>query len=131
MNGERYFLDTNAIVNLLRGNIPLAIKLQSSVWVGISVISQIEFFAFSNLSEQDRLLFKKFCSRIEIIDLHSSNLILIEHILRIRITYKLKLPDAIIAASAIQNNAILITDDKDFHRIVELNVVSISYLINR
>lgn len=91
--------------------------------VGISIISQIEFLAFLKLSEHDRLLFKEFCSRIEIVNLHSNNIALIERILQMRITYKLKLPDSIIAASAIQSNAILITDDKDFNQVVELHVM--------
>lgn len=43
-------------------------------------------------------------------------------IIVIKKKYKLKLPDAIIAAKAIINDAILITEDKDFSRIQELKV---------
>ena len=43
----RYLLDTNAIVALLQGNLQLLQLLQNADWIGISIISQIEFLAFS------------------------------------------------------------------------------------
>ncbi|MGK7871873.1 MAG: hypothetical protein AB4426_00675 [Xenococcaceae cyanobacterium] len=49
MSGERYLLDTNAIVALLKENSQLILLLQNADWIGISVISQIEFLAFSGL----------------------------------------------------------------------------------
>jgi predicted nucleic acid-binding protein len=36
MSGNRYLLDTNAIVTLLQGNSQLVQLLQSANWVGIS-----------------------------------------------------------------------------------------------
>lgn len=125
MNGNRYFLDTNAIVALLRGHQALNAKLQKSEWVGISVISQIEFLAFPALPEQDRQLFEIFCHRVDIIDLSSDNKTLLKDILYFRINYKIKLPDAIIAASALQNKAMLVTEDTDFKGISEIQVVSV------
>ncbi len=56
MSGKRYVLDTNAIIALLQGSTMLVQLLQDADWVGISVISQIEFLAFSGLSEDDRRL---------------------------------------------------------------------------
>lgn len=50
MNGNRYVLDTNAIVALLQSNSQLVQLLQNANWVGISVTSQIEFLAFSRLT---------------------------------------------------------------------------------
>lgn len=47
MSGNRYVLDTNAIVALLQGNSQLIQLLQNADWIGVSVISQIEFLAFS------------------------------------------------------------------------------------
>ena len=56
MNGDRYLLDTNAIVALLQGNDRLVRLLQNADWIGISVISQIEFLAFSELTQADHQL---------------------------------------------------------------------------
>jgi predicted nucleic acid-binding protein len=39
MNGNAYFLDTNAIITLLQGNKQLLQHLHDAQWVGISVIS--------------------------------------------------------------------------------------------
>ena len=51
MSGKRRFLlDTNAVVSLLAGNRELAIQLESAEFVGISVISYLEFLAFDGLS---------------------------------------------------------------------------------
>jgi hypothetical protein len=55
------------------------------------VISQLEFLVFQALPEQDRQLFKTFCQRVEIINLHSNDSFLIDHALHFRINYKLKL----------------------------------------
>jgi predicted nucleic acid-binding protein len=39
MSGNRYVLDTNAIVALLQGNFQLIELLKDADWLGISVIS--------------------------------------------------------------------------------------------
>jgi len=54
MSGERYLLDTNAIVALLQGNSQLIQLLQNADWIGISVISKIEFLAFTGLTQASR-----------------------------------------------------------------------------
>ncbi|MEO1433476.1 MAG: hypothetical protein AAFV71_31340 [Cyanobacteria bacterium J06633_8] len=72
------------------------------IWMGISVISQIEFLAFSGLSKTERNLFGEFLKRVEVIYLATSNDLLIEQIIQIRLQYRVKLPDAIIASTALQ-----------------------------
>jgi len=47
-----------------------------------------------------------------------------ENIIAIRSSYKLKLPDAVIAATAIYKNATLISNDKHFQNINTLFVLS-------
>ncbi len=68
MNG-RFLLDTNAVVALLNGNQTIAQILQSATWVGISIITELEFLAFSGLSSEDEVLFERFKNRVEVIDL--------------------------------------------------------------
>jgi predicted nucleic acid-binding protein len=69
MNGERYLLDTNAVISLLGGNRPLAERLEKAEWVGISIISQLEFLVFPELSEEDKRLFEAFAARVEVVGL--------------------------------------------------------------
>ncbi|MGB3191269.1 MAG: type II toxin-antitoxin system VapC family toxin [Limnoraphis sp.] len=124
MSGNRYLLDTNAIVALLQGTTQLVQLLQNADWIGISVISQIEFLAFSGLGQNDRQLFQQFLQRIEVIGLVSIDAELIEKIIEIRQQYRLKLPDAIIAAMAIQNSASLVTADQEFAKVTVLTVIN-------
>ncbi|MEA5594631.1 type II toxin-antitoxin system VapC family toxin [Rivularia sp. UHCC 0363] len=124
MSGKRYLLDTNAIVALLKGSPALVTLLQNAEWVGISIISQIEFLAFSGLSESDRNLFKEFLKRVEVIDLAASNDLFIEQIIQIRLQYRVKLPDAIIASTALQVGASLVTADNELTKVTSLTIVN-------
>ena len=116
MNGNRFLLDTNAIIRLLKGELAhFNSEIQNAEWIGISIISQIEFMAFSNLSNEDIQLFEKFASRIEVVGINpNSDLLAI--IYNTRKQAVLKLPDAIIASTAIWKNAILISDDTHFSK---------------
>jgi len=117
MNGERYLLDTNAIVYLLRGGGALQERLRSADWVGISILSYIEFLAFPNLSENDRKIFRKFSEAIDVVSLDQTERTLIDAVIRLRSQHRLKLPDAIIAATAIERDATLITDDQQLRHL--------------
>ncbi len=122
---KRYLLDTNAIVVILKTKShPLLAILEQADWVGVSVISVVEFLAFSAISEHDRVLFEQFSERINIVELESANTQLIQSVTSLRKTYRLKLPDAIIAASALLNDSVLITADKGFSGIKVLHVKS-------
>jgi tRNA(fMet)-specific endonuclease VapC len=123
MSGNFYFLDTNAIIALLQGNKQIYEYLQDAQWIGISIISQIEFLAFPNLPENDKEIFRQFLSRVNVIDLSSNQTDIIDLTIKLRQKYNLKLPDAVIAATAIQHNAKLITSDDHFAKIKELNIV--------
>ena len=84
MSGKRYVLDTNASIALLQGNAQLVQLLQDADWIGISVISQIEFLVFSGLTEADSQLFQKFTQQVDVVGLTSGDAGLIEKIIEIR-----------------------------------------------
>ncbi len=113
----RLFLDTNAIIALMSGNYNVLQLVNQATWIGISVVSEIEFLSFSKISEKDKALFQKFKQRVEIIDLESSNSLLINQICEMRTRNKLKLPDATIAATALLSNALILSNDKIFSEI--------------
>jgi len=123
VSGKRYLLDTNAVIALLQGNKELFELSQSAEWIGISVITQIEFLAFSGLSNEDKQLFSQFLQRIDVIELTPKQNELIDLIIKLRQQYRVKLPDAIIAATALQHKASLVTADKQLQKIQELDVV--------
>ena len=118
----RCVLDTNAIIALLQGEAVL--NLHTNIqWIGVSIISILEFLSFSDLSSGDRKLFEKFVSRVDVVNLSVNNHRYLELAISIRKETKLKLPDALIAASAIHNKATLITKDSQLSGIAGLKVI--------
>ena len=122
MSGSRLLLDTNAVVLLLRGEGGLEDSLRSAQWVGISIVSYLEFLSFPRLVAQDRVLFAEFCERVETVGLAMSDVDLIDAAVRIRRETKLRLPDAVVAATALARNATLVTADGDFDKVADLVV---------
>ncbi len=123
MSGKlRVILDTNAVISLLGGNYDLATKLEQAEYIGISIITYLEFLAFDGLSDSDRDCFAAFCKLVHIEPLTTDENDLLQQALDLRSRYRLKLPDAIIGATAISRNAALITNDSHFSGISSLRV---------
>ena len=83
------------------------------------VISELELLSFHVITSEEEnniRLFLLNCKEISLADEIK------EKKIEIRKKYKTKLPDAIVAASAIVNNLPLITADKGFNQIEELNL---------
>ena len=125
MSGERYLLDTNAVVALLRGDQPLQQRLHNADWIGISILSEIEFLAFPNISAQDRQALRQFAEIVDVIGLDHSSGALIDTVVSLRRQYKLKLPDAIIAATAVEAGATLITEDAQLRKLSAVTSIGI------
>lgn len=111
MPGNRYLLDTNALVALLRGNPQLLALTQSAEWLGLSVINVLEFSGFDGLSADDRHLLSQFVLRVTVVDVVFSNIALMAQIADLRQRKALKLPDAIVMASAALHQATVLTND--------------------
>ena len=124
MNGKFYFLDTNTIIQLLKGNQNLIEILEEAEFIACSVISKFEYLAFPNISKNDIELFNTFIKKSEIIGLPANNNELHQQILNIRKDKKLKLPDAIIAGCSVYKNCTLITADKQLLEIDKVPVLS-------
>ncbi|WP_333355265.1 type II toxin-antitoxin system VapC family toxin [Microcoleus sp. N3A4] len=108
----------------LQGNIQLIELLKDADWLGVSVISQIEFLVFPGLTQDDRQIFEQFLQRVEVLGLVAMDGVLIDKIVEIRQQHRLKLPDAVIAAMAIQNSASLVTADREFGKVTILTVIN-------
>ena len=124
MNGKFYFLDTNAIIQLLKGNQELLEILQDAEFIACSIISKLEYLSFQDISENDIELFNLFVEKIEIMELLSSDNELHQNIINIRKDKKLKLPDAIIVGCSEYRKCTLITADNKILKINNLAVLS-------
>jgi predicted nucleic acid-binding protein len=122
---ERYLIDSNAIIDYLGNKIPENSKKFMDIVINstpnISILSKIEVLGY-NSSEESQFILKNFVLDSNIFMLTDDvSTICIE----IRKNYKTKLPDAIIASTAIANDLILITrNKKDFEKINSLKVVN-------
>jgi len=118
-----YLLDSNVIIGYLAGRIPdVGMEIVSAIVdqiPRISVISQIEVLRFNDTPENEAIL-KEFINRSIIYTLNS---IVVQRTIELCKQSRIKLPDAIIAATAQIENLILVTRNvDDFKNIPGLNV---------
>lgn len=121
----RLLIDTNSIIALFNKNAEVVAAIETADDIIISIINELEFKSFSNLTLNDMKLFDGFITKIKVLDLSGNDIQLKNKIIEIRNRYKLKLPDAIIAACAIVNNATLVTGDKEFKKVNGLQLIFI------
>lgn len=119
MNGTKVFIDTNICIYLLNGDGDLSELLdQQSIF--ISVITEIELFSAKSLTEQEVKIIKEFVESVNVIDISA---LVKSKTIEVRKSSKLKLPDSIIAASALANNLPFISSDTAFGKVEELELI--------
>jgi len=117
----KYLWDTNTAIYFLQEQFPsnaeqfIDSTLQDST-PSISVITEIELLCWKNASETELEVMHDFINRVTIFNLEDA---IKYKTVEIRKVHKIKLPDAIIAATALIYNLILITRNiKDFKDII-------------
>ena len=116
MSGDKYLLDTNIILYILSGDATIAQYLNLRI-LFVSVISEIELLGYQKLTAQQEKQIKSFLSSFRIIYLDDA---IKDEAIAIRKKHGLKLPDCIIAATAISMNLTFITADKQFKQVKNL-----------
>ncbi|MGE6218269.1 type II toxin-antitoxin system VapC family toxin [Nubsella zeaxanthinifaciens] len=118
MSGINFLADTNILIFVSQKN-PL-VEPFLDYNIGISVITEMELLGVFSISKPQKNAMQKILDQCFIFEFTSEiKLLAIE----IKQRYKIKLPDAIIAATAIVFNIPLITADADFKSIEELNLI--------
>lgn len=118
MGKIRYLIDTNAVIDYLGNRLPpsgMAFMNQVIDNVpAISIITKIELLSFNAAAEHYQILLD-FVNESQVFDLSDE---IVSSCIDIRKSFKTKLPDAIIAATAIENKLELITrNGADFKKI--------------
>jgi predicted nucleic acid-binding protein len=112
MTESRFLLDTNAVIylNTKGNNISKDLLNElNNADLFISVITEIELFAKPSMPPEEEKNLRDFLSeRIPSIDL---NTVVKNETIAIRRNSKLKLPDCVVAATAIIMDAVLLTAD--------------------
>ena len=121
----RYLLDTNIIIEAVASSQPAVEALHHatmSEWVGYSAITRLEVFGYPDLSPEEEAALKVVIEEFNEIEVTSS---IIDRAITIRHAKRIKAPDAIIAATAQEMRATLITRNiADFTTIDDLVVVN-------
>jgi|ERR1017187_442128 predicted nucleic acid-binding protein len=127
--GNTCLLDTNTIIYFLKGRlVEKDMKMVEKAIhnsLNISIITKIELLCWKTISPKETVTIQDFINYAAIFYLDEP---LAEMVITVRKKYGLKLPDAIIAATAMLQNFTIITADKEFSRIPELDSLMISHL---
>jgi predicted nucleic acid-binding protein len=120
-----YLLDSNVIIGYLAGRIPAAGMKTISAIVDqtphISVISQIEVLRFNDTPENEAILNGFITNSI----IHSLSPDVVQRTIELCKSSRIKLPDAIIAATALTENYTLVTRNiNDFKYIPGLEILN-------
>ena len=112
-------IDTNIALYLLNGDTTIA-ELLNGRDIHVSFITELELLGFPGITKEDALFVKDFLDSCIIVDLNQA----IKSItINLKQAYKIKLPDAIIAATSVYMNLPLISADKGFDRIDDLKFI--------
>ena len=120
MNAERFVIDTNIFI--LRFNDRLADLLPRGEII-CSIITEIELLSFSKLTSAEETLIRDTLSKLAIYGIDQD---IKEEAIRLRRESGLKLPDAIIAATTIHHQAVLVTNDAELQNVPGLQVQSLA-----
>jgi predicted nucleic acid-binding protein len=123
MSGNKLLLDTNAVLSIL-GSENVFSSLEGRE-LFISFITELELFSYPALTKEEEKGITFFISRVTIIDINQG---IKAKTIQLRKKYKLKLPDAIICATAASKKLTLISNDKQLKKITSLPVVSLRQL---
>ena len=113
MSGNKYLLDTNFILGILKSD-PLVLAQVSSRQLHIgecsySAITRMELLGFHGITREEESLIRQKLDRLTYLPLNGN----IENVvIELRQSRKIKLPDAIIAATALYSGIELLTLDQ-------------------
>ena len=120
MSGEnRLLVDANVLIFLLEGN-KLATEMLQDKILYYSFITEIELLGFYGITIPQKKFIQKFLSDLNKIGYTEK----IEKLtIELRQKKKIKVPDAIIAATALAHDQPLITEDRGFKSITDLECI--------
>lgn len=120
--GQRYLMDTNTVIEFLGNKLPQKSALfLDNIAPFISVITRIEVLGWLNATPEQITALQSYVEKTSIYLLDE---IVILKTIELRQQYRIKTPDAIIAATALVHNLTLISRNlADFRNIDGLSVI--------
>ena len=118
MNGDKIFIDTNIVLYVLGGDKYLKDSINNKM-IFISFITEIELLSFTKLNLEQEEKIKQLIKLFFVVPYQET---FKDTKINLRKAHKLKIPDAIIAASSLEYQLPLFTADKNFSKVNDLNV---------
>ena len=110
MSGIRILCDTNILIHLLKNNTDV-IDFLTEKQVFISSVTELELYGKPNIDSKELSVIDMLIDSCFVVDLIQP----VKQIVKqLKQRYKIKLPDAIVAATAIYMDMPLVTFDSDF-----------------
>lgn len=119
MNGIRIICDTNVLIHLLNNNSDV-VDFLTEKQVFISAVTELELFGKPNMSKENITIINDLIDSCYILDLTQPVKQIVKKLIQ---KQKTKLPDAIIAATAIYSDIPLVTFDSGFSNVEGLKLV--------
>ena len=119
MSGNKLFVDTNIFLYLLEGDKTVADVLSGNQ-IYISFITELELLSFHKLSSTEEIRIKQLIKDVTVIDINNE---IKQNAIEIRKENQIKLPDAIILASARFLGLTLFSADKQLNKVKDINLI--------
>jgi predicted nucleic acid-binding protein len=119
MSGNKYLLDTNAVLYILNGDKALA-ELLNGEKLYVSIITEMELLSYRNITAKEKQQIKNFLADFIIVQIDDE---IRDQTIEIKKSTHLKLPDSIIAATAIALDIPFVTSDKQFRTVNDLDLL--------
>ena len=119
MSGNnKVIIDSNILIYLSQKKLTINEVFEENTEYFISIISYMEILAYNFSSKEEEAFIDKLLSFFQIIDITKD---IADKVIELKRKRKIKLPDAIIVATALYQNIILYTNDKQLYSIENLN----------
>ena len=119
MSGNSFLLDTNIVLYLLSGDDTLT-ELLYEKQLYISIITEMELLGFKGIGQREETAIRDFIDQCKTVNINEN---IKEGTITVRKRYGTKLPDSIIAATALYLDMPLVTADTGFNKVGELDLV--------
>jgi len=114
-------LDTNILLYLIGGKISERDIPRGNI--AISFVTELEILSYPDITIEDEWKIRELLNEILIVDINED---IKKYTVDMRKGHRLKLPDAIVAGTAIFLKANLITNDREFSKVSEVKSLSIT-----
>jgi predicted nucleic acid-binding protein len=119
MSGNKFLLDTNAILYMLGGDITLS-EFLFEKQLYISIITEMELLSYKNITIKEQKIITTFLKELIVININDD---IKANTIELKKKFHLKLPDCIIAGTSSWLKIPLVTSDKQFKTLTNFDLV--------